>query len=101
LPLSAAHKLRHPVRRGLTWIIEPADIGAAADTRAFDRSAHQHPILRYYEDHPEERGRALKLSDFLSPKELRQLTLYGEFFWSSSRAASSRSRSAHCQAQWA
>lgn len=60
-----------------SWIIEPWDSMARADHDAFVRWGSQHPIVRYHATHP---SRAVKLTDFISHRELHGLELYDEFF---------------------
>jgi DNA-binding CsgD family transcriptional regulator len=61
------------------WVIRPDEVVAVTHPVALERGAHEHPILRYYADHPLERGRAVKVSDFVSRAELHRLRVYDEF----------------------
>jgi DNA-binding CsgD family transcriptional regulator len=59
------------------WIVEPSDSMERADHDAFVRWVGQHPIVSHHAAHG---GSAVKLSDFLTRRELHGLELYDEFF---------------------
>jgi DNA-binding NarL/FixJ family response regulator len=76
---NAGQLSRHPARPAWSLTVEPATVAPATDVAAFGRTAHENPILFYYDDHPRQRGRALKSSDVLSAGEVHRLTHYDEF----------------------
>lgn len=65
-----------PVIRETHWFFDPVDAGRAGDRDALLRNVRQHPTVAYHASHPG--GRACKLSDFLSLRELHRLELYDE-----------------------
>ncbi len=65
-----------PSRR-LEWTFEPEESGGVALPDAYARWEHQHPAIAWYRTH--EGGPALRLSDFMSSREVHRLELYDEF----------------------
>lgn len=65
-------------RQRFNYVVEPANALFPDAGQAFADHMHEHPIIRRYQT--SKRPEVLKLSDFLSLRELRRLGLYQEFF---------------------
>jgi DNA-binding CsgD family transcriptional regulator len=75
---SVAYNEVDPVRRETSWRLEPESYEPAADREAFERWVHQHPIVAHTARVHD--GKAAKLSDFLTRRELHRREIYHEFF---------------------
>jgi DNA-binding CsgD family transcriptional regulator len=62
----------------MEWIVEPMDAEFPDSRERFARCMHEHPFLNYYREHPDES--ALRLSDFVSRRQLHDLALYSDFY---------------------
>jgi DNA-binding CsgD family transcriptional regulator len=75
---SVAYNEVDPVRRETNWLLDPVGHEQAADKEAFERLVHQHPIVAHHSRTCN--GEAVKLSDFLTRRELHRRAIYHEFF---------------------
>ncbi len=70
------------VERTVDGSVAPAELDAPSVKRsiaqALARNAHEHPLITYYGRTHD--GRALKISDFLSQRQLHRLSLYQELY---------------------
>jgi DNA-binding CsgD family transcriptional regulator len=68
------------VRRGTdTWLSQPADaLDFSESHQIFERHLSEHPLIAHHAKRRD--ARVLKISDFLSQRQLHDLGLYQEFF---------------------
>ncbi len=59
-------------------MVEPADAGFAGWEQTFARHIAEHPLIAHFQQTGD--GHAIKLSDFLTQRQLHRLGLYHEFF---------------------
>jgi len=75
---SVAYNVVDPVHALTTGRVEPADGVSPALIQSFERHQAEHPVIAYYARTGD--GRALRLADFLSQRELHRLGLWAEIY---------------------
>ncbi len=75
---SVAYNEVDPATGETFWILDPGELAPVADAEAFRRNVAQHPTVAYHATHPG--GHAMRLSDFVTQRQLHALELYDEFF---------------------
>lgn len=58
-------------------VMDPQEVFTPAAAAVFERHLHEHPLIAHYARTGD--GRARKISDFLTRRELRRLALYNEY----------------------
>jgi len=78
VPYDSAVLMEGDPERGMAWTVEPEEL--PLDTASYERWYFQHPTVAWYQTHPDEPGRALRLADFVTRREWHSLDLYQTFF---------------------
>jgi DNA-binding CsgD family transcriptional regulator len=66
--------------RRIRYVVDPAGVDFADGQEVFGQHMHEHPIIRHYRRAGRDPRPVLKLSDFLSQRQLHDLGLYTDFF---------------------
>jgi DNA-binding CsgD family transcriptional regulator len=75
---AATYNEINPRTRRADWVVEPAALDFPGSRQAFERHMGEHPFVSYFRRTCD--GSAIKLSDFLTRRQLHDLGLYQEFY---------------------
>jgi DNA-binding CsgD family transcriptional regulator len=70
----------NPRARRIRYVLDPPEADFRDGQRVFGEHMHEHPIIRHYRRRAGAARPVVKLSDFLSDRQLHDLGLYSQFF---------------------